>query len=186
MTGEIEKSDTAYRAAMTLDPQNNITFGEYISILLDNQRQDLLLGVIEKMILPISVNPTRDIGYIRAHWGGIYTCFNAPTLLWSKEQLANTYHAKSIYYAGLCLIKNFQFDEARELLRIASDARTSWSNIYLDYAGLSFWRYHDTKAAQQAIGYCKINHNSRQHCIEYDNRPLPQVSVTDTEARFIQ
>jgi tetratricopeptide (TPR) repeat protein len=186
MTGEVENSYTAYREALTLDPQNNVTSGTYISLLLDNKRQDLLLGVIEEMIHTISAHPTQDIGYVRAHWKGIYRCFNASTLLWSKEQLAYTYQAKSIYYAGLCLIKNFQFDEARELLRIASDARVGWSNIYLDYAGLSFWRYHDMKAAQQAIEFCKVNQNSRQHCTEYDGQPLPRASVTDAEAIFIQ
>ena len=185
-TGDVEKSDSIYNEALALDPQNNSTFEVYISALLDKQRYDLLFNVAEKMINTISVNPTRDNGYVRAHWERIYRCFNSSTLLWPGGQLTNTYHAKSIYYAGLCLIKNSQYDEARELLRMASDARTSWSNIYLDYAGLSFWRYHDTKAAQQAVEYCKMNHNSRQHCTEYDNQLLPKVSVTDAEAQFVQ
>jgi len=182
----VEKSYSAYYKALLLDPQNNVTLEEYSLKLLDNNRHNELQDVVEAMTTSISQNKRRDIEFLTTHWEQLYPCFNKDALLWPRKVLVDNYQAKSLYYAGLCLIKRGQQDEARELLRIASDSRSGWSNIYLDYAAFSTWRYEDKQAAQKAIDLCKANQYARKHCSEYDGKPLPRVSVTDKTVIFVQ
>ncbi|MCX6793764.1 MAG: O-antigen ligase family protein [Candidatus Gottesmanbacteria bacterium] len=182
--GMVEKSYSAYYKTLLLDPQNNVIFEEYSSKLLDNNRHNELRDVVEVLTTSISQNKPRDIEFLVKHWEQIYPCFNKDSLLWPQKTSVDTYQAKSLYYAGLCLVKRDQQDEARELLRIASDSRSGWSNIYLDYAALSTWRYHDTETAQRAIKLCEANIYARKHCEYYDVHPLPEVSLTDPTVNF--
>ena len=126
---------TFYRQAIELDPQNNTYVEEYVSFLLEKKEPKNLLWVVAFLTSFISQDKNRDEAFLYRRWDQIYPCFNKDAFLWTEGQLHNTYQAKTLYFAGLCLVKHGQYDDARELLRMASDARTSWSNIYLDYAG---------------------------------------------------
>jgi len=181
---EDKNSYNEYFFSVSMDPQNSVTAEEYATLLITNKQYDYLLPFEELLTKSISKNVTQDSNFLKTHWHVLYPCFDNNALLWPQHQQVYSYQAKSLYYAGLCLIKKNNFDDARELLRIAVDAREGWSNIYLDYAGLSEWVYHDTGEARRAVALCKENINSKRHCISYDNRLLPKNSLTDEKAVF--
>lgn len=182
--GMKNKSFSLYREIMLLNPQDSAITEEYLSLLLRDKQSDKILDVVRLMTATISIHKEGDDQYLLAHWRQLSVCFDAKSLLWGGDTTYD-YQAKSLYFAALCLVKNGRTDDARELLKIAVDAHTGWSNMYLDFAGLSFWRYHDSSEAMRAIQLCKANINSRKHCSLYDGKPLPQRSVTQQDVVFI-
>jgi len=173
----IQETNKLFWNVIKLD-LNSEYLREYISFLLSQKRYYYLFFVVKTIINTVTQDAIRDTLFLEKHWVQIYSCFNKDTLVWNEKNTSIDYHAKSLYYAGLCLAKNSRYDEAKELLRIAANAQGSWSNIYLDYAGLSM-RYGDINIARQAMRQCKANENSRKHCSDYDDEAFPHVSVTD-------
>jgi O-antigen ligase len=165
-------------SSLEYDPQNTDSLKECIGNLQKQQNQKRLLDVVKIMVNTLTQNKVIDIYFINQQWPQISPCFNADTLLW-KETPVNDYQAKSFYYAGLCLIKLHQPDNAVELLRIAANARPGWSNIYLDYAVFLERYFHNHVLAQQALDLCKKNIYAQKHCNSFNLNTLPWASLTD-------
>jgi O-antigen ligase len=185
LNGASEASYALYEKMLDLDPQFNTQFQEYISYLLAEKEYNRLPGVFGQILAVVSRNKQRDSEFINKYRQSIIPCLNDRTIMWPGNALTYTYHARTIYFTGLCLIQAGQADAGRELLQIAVEADTGWSNIYIDSAALLTWRYDDISAAQRSLELCRKNVNSRGHCTYYDTVPLPTESVTDPSVKFI-
>ncbi len=185
-----EKSPAEYnrhmRKAIEADPQNRLLLERYITTTLNSKRSEDLLYVITVMIETISIHKKEDRIFIENHWKDISSCFNEDALIWDDSPNMDTYQAKSIYYASLCLVKNSNKKDAKKLMQIAVDSLPSWSTIYIDYASLLLWSENNQNTAKQVIQLCKENPNARGHCSQFDKGILPQKSVFDPSVKFIQ
>lgn len=180
----IDSYNTYMREALISDPQNRSLLESYIVKALSHKRSEDIKFVIHLMMSTISVDKDRDKKYINDHWKEIEDCFNTNTLIWNDSPFTDTYQEKSMYFASLCLAKKKDFENAKELLRIASGSKPSWSYIYVDYASIVWWYDINYEKAMSIINLCKENIHAKQHCSEFETGDFLSNSVFDATINF--
>ncbi len=180
------KYDDYMKTAIESDPQNRSNLETYITYSLKNNRDDNLQYIVKTMAQTISVQKQKDQNYIETRWKNIHNCFNSASLIWNDSPYVDTYQAKSLYFASLCLIKEGNFEDGKRLMEIAVNAKTSWSNIYIDYAAIIWWNEGNYAKAKTILKECEKNENARNHCSQFDNGQLSHTSVQDKNISFIK
>lgn len=171
--------------AMQSDPRNRLLIESYVSEISKKNIPTGIHTVARRLVANISTNKEADIRYLDAHWNSMQECFNKSTLLWADPPYTDTYEAKSLYFASLCLVKSQKIHEATELLKIAVSSLPAWSNIYIDYAAVVWWNGKDKYAAEKIIDLCKENKDARAHCSQFDTNAFQRTSVYDTGVNLI-
>lgn len=172
--------------AVQNDPRNRLLIESYVSEISKKNIPARIHDVARLLIANISINKQTDGRYLDTNWNNVRECFNKSTLVWADPPYTDTYEAKSLYFASLCLLKSKKINEAKELLKIAVNSRPAWSNIYIDYAAVVWWNGKDKLEAEKSINLCKENMNARDHCSQFEHNTFQQTSIYDPSVVLIQ
>lgn len=183
-TKEAQAYDYYMYKAIQNDPKNRSLIESYVTEVGKKNIPTGIFRVVRLLIMNISIDKKSDTKFIDDNWSRIQECFNEETLLWVDPPYTDTYEAKTLYFAALCLVKSKKIQEARSLLKIAVNSRPSWSNIYIDYAALIWWNGSDKQLAIESIEMCKNNKNARNHCSQFDQNLFLETSVYDVTVRL--
>lgn len=182
--GSKNESYLLYIKIIERDPKNNPNIQEYAEFLLKEGENEKLFELFKQILKATPNFVTEYFDIIMQNKNEISLCLNQQTLIAPGKDMIHIYHAKVTYYISLCLYKLGYQESSKDLMKIAVNADTWWSNIYVDYSAMSVYQFNDVSTAKKVLEMCKRNNYSYKHCSYYDSNPLPISSTTASDVTF--